>query len=524
MDQHLPLLVDLGIILVLLAGIAQFRTPRGARRGNVTAAVALGLAALVVLTRNQVHQGGIVVAVLVAGSAAGWLVAARVTMIQIPAMVAFQHGAGGVAAFLVSFVELARCTSAGLDVAKASGLVGLVLGAATFSGSLVAGGKLAGRLKSNPLVLPGHGLVTLLLALAVVALAVFTGLGDPAAMTGGAIALIFLSVLLGLIFAVRIGGADMPVLISFLNATAGVAAAFCGVIIHNKLLVACGATVAASGSILTHVMCKAMNRSLLNVFLGFKPGKGAGWLPGVDATCAEVVGGETETPDRDVSSVPEKEDVSAGSDEEGAAVADDALAGSEEEVEAVAGALMTEAAKAAREARRVVFVPGYGMALAQAQFKVVELAGILEARGTEVQFAIHPVAGRMPGHMNVLLAEADASYEQLLEMDDVNPTMGDVDLAIVVGACDVVNPAAVEQEGTSISGMPILNVHEARQVAVFNLDDRPGYSGVENLLYSRPGVIMLLGDAKETITRFIEEISKLGELSREARSTSTNNR
>ncbi|MDD2708545.1 MAG: NAD(P)(+) transhydrogenase (Re/Si-specific) subunit beta [Verrucomicrobiae bacterium] len=461
MSNATIMLIDLAILAVLIAGIRLFRTPQGARYGNLTAAFALVLAVAVTLQRHGLAQPQILLPAVLAGSAVGWWVAIRTDMIQIPAMVAFQHGAGGVAVALVSFVELLGTAGTPVSVVgKVSGMVGLALGAATFAGSMLAAGKLSNRMKPTPKVLPRHNLVLLVLAVVILALAgwIFGVDHRRATMTLlGTIALFSLG--LGWVFAMRIGGADMPVLISFLNATAGLAAAFCGIIIENRLLIACGATVAASGSILTHVMCKAMNRRLANVFVGIAPSKGGG--SGLGGTFGEI-----------------QPAVSSPVQTESPALA-------------ALGAL--------KAARALVVVPGYGMALAHAQFAIVELMKQLEKMGKTVKFAIHPVAGRMPGHMNVLLAEADVPYDKLFEMDDINRELPETDLVLVVGACDVVNPAATNTEGTPISGMPILNAHLAKQVIVCNLDAKPGYSGVDNALYKDPKVIMLLGDAKKTL-------------------------
>jgi NAD(P) transhydrogenase subunit beta len=271
------------------------------------------------------------------------------------------------------------------------------------------------------------------------------------------VGIVVVAAVFGALFAARIGGADMPVLISLLNATAGLAAAFCGVTIANRLLIVAGATVASSGSILTIMMCRAMNRSLANIFFG----------------------GPIATPSRAAPPIPTEP------------ARQPAVTSREDRIDAVISAALG--------ARSVIVVPGYGMALAQAQAEVVRLGKFLETRGVEVRFAIHPVAGRMPGHMNVLLAEADVDYEKLLEIEDANRAFPETDLVLVVGACDVVNPAALEVEGTPLSGMPILMAHQARAVAVCNLDEKPGYSGVANPLYRSERTHMLLGDALQTI-------------------------
>jgi NAD(P) transhydrogenase subunit beta len=340
----------------------------------------------------------------------------------------------------------------------------LIIGTATFSGSMIAGGKLAGLMKQQPVVLRFHSALLAGCSLAILIIAGVAGQAESQAPIYWFLTLIGLSVLLGLLFSIRIGGADMPVLISFLNATAGLAAAFCGLALQNRLLIACGATVAASGSILTHVMCVAMNRGLTKVFMG-------------------SVSKQKIKPEEAVNA----KERSVQSDRGG-------------------GNGFEYALSAARIAKKIVIVPGYGMALAQAQFHVVSLAHRLEELGKSVKFAIHPVAGRMPGHMNVLLAEAEVDYEKLVEMEEINPEFPATDLALVVGACDVVNPAAIAQEGTPISGMPILMVHEADVVVVCNIDAKPGYSGVKNPLFEMPKTITLFGDAKETLGRLIEAL------------------
>lgn len=470
------LLVDAGVILILIAGIAQFRAPRGARLGNLTAAFALLAAVVVVLQRHGVMNVPLILAAGGAGAAVGWLIAVRVSMIGIPAMVAFQHGAGGIAALLVSVVELTRVAGGPLPpIGELSALLGLVIGAATFSGSMIASGKLANRLRQTPMVLPRHNAVLVCLLAMVLLLAVGAGAVESrSALIGCVAALTATAIVLGVVFSIRIGGADMPVLISFLNATAGLAAAFCGVVIENRLLIACGATVAASGSILTHVMCRGMNRGLASVFAGIRP---TAMQPAIPVA-------------------PGLSDDAGQSDTGPESPAVEPVIGEESDADP-----MTHAAAVLKEARRIIIIPGYGMALADAQSEVVQLAEQLVRQGRDVRFAIHPVAGRMPGHMHVLLAEAEVDYGLIHELNDINPDFPQTDVALVVGACDVVNPAAIEAANTPISGMPILQAHEARHVIVCNLDERPGYSGVANPLYGYPKTILLLGDAKETIAR-----------------------
>ena len=471
-------LIDFAVIGILILGVWQFRAPRSARFGNLTAAFALLCAFVLVLSRNGIIDPGIVVISLLAGSAAGYLVARVVSMVQIPSMVAFQHGAGGIAAFLVSLVELTRGAHALELVNEISGILGLTIGSLTFSGSMIASAKLANKMRQTPQILPTHSYLTMMNLLAILVLGIAALYVPSGARLYLFLILITLSVAFGIIFSIRIGGADMPVLISFLNATAGLAAAFCGMIIENKLLIACGATVAASGSILTHVMCKAMNRSLFRVFVPISEKSKS--MPGStgENTATDLSGGEPS---------PDIRQINAENNFE-------------------------KAIKIARDAKKLIIVPGYGMALAQAQSEVVSFAKKMINMGKDVKFAIHPVAGRMPGHMNVLLAEADVDYDMLVEMDTVNPEFKATDFVLIVGACDVVNPAAINIDGTPISGMPILLTHEAKNVVCCNLDDKPGYSGVKNPLYESSNTVMLPGDAKKTVQQLMENIA--GEKSR----------
>lgn len=466
MTNSSHLLADLAVVVLFLAGVAQFRGVRGARSGNLTAAFALVCSVLLVLYRHRMIDPVYAGIALLAGCALGWWIAVRVNMVQIPAMVAFQHGAGGVAAFLVAYRELTRTDGSVTALGAWSGNLGLIIGAATFSGSLIASGKLANRIRQTPVVLPGHNMILLGLLATIGILCLPAALAPGGAPAAALVALILVSILLGGIFAVRIGGADMPVLISFLNATAGLAAAFCGVSIGNRLLAACGATVAASGSILTHQMCLAMNRPLARVFLP---------LP---VSRPELNGEGAPLPPASPPAAAQEDPLSA-------------------------------AVEAARQAATVMIIPGYGMAQAQAQVETVRLANRLLEMGKQVKFAIHPIAGRMPGHMHVLLAEAEADPDMLVDLGEANPEFQNTDLAVIAGACDVVNPAAITAAGTPISGMPILKAHEARRVLVCNLDGRPGYSGVENPLYSSPNAILMFGDARASLQRLLEGLDEL---------------
>lgn len=467
MFDYSRMVTDVLVVALILLGIWQFRTPRGALRGNALAAGALGLAVGLVAMRHDILRPEWVLGTLLVGAVMGSWVARRVNMIQAPAMVAIQHGAGGLAAFLVCSVELAGGAGPSVGVEEMTGLAGLAIGGATFSGSLVAGGKLANVLSQPPQRLPAHGWWLLTAVGALVATMAVAGGSVEAVLATALVASVVLAAGVGVLVAMRIGGADMPVLISFLNATAGLAAAFTGVITESNLLVAGGATVAASGSVLTLAMCKAMNRNLLDILTG---GAGASTLTLRAPTAAGPV----------VASDPRPKH----------------------------GDPHEEAVAALRAAQSVIIVPGYGMALGQAQFETVELSRMLESAGKRVRFAIHPVAGRMPGHMHVLLSEAEASWESLVELPDINGDFAETDVAIVVGASDVVNPAATSMEETPISGMPILNVNEARRVIVANLDDRPGYSGVRNLLYDMPEAILLWGDAKVSLQSVLASLKE----------------
>jgi NAD(P) transhydrogenase subunit beta len=466
-------LIDFSVIAVLIIGIRQFREPSRAKVGNWLAALALGLAFVLVIYRHGIVDIGTVGVALALGATFGYLLAKRVNMIHMPAMVAFQHGAGGVAAFLVALVELTRTTHPLPPISELSGVLGLIVGSLTFSGSMIASAKLANKMRQAPQVLAYHnGLVWLtLVVMLVVAVASFSA---PSGWTVFFYLVeIALGTGLGILLAMRIGGADMPVLISTLNATAGLAASLCGMVIANQLLIAFGATVAASGSILTYVMCKAMNRKFSGVifprYASAPSGVPRAAKPGLSPVPAPT-GADTSVNPTEVS--------------------------------------FAEAVKALQMAETVVVIPGYGMALAKAQQEVALLAALLTARGKSVKYAIHPVAGRMPGHMNVLLAEAGVDYEMLIEMDEINPEFRDTDCVVVVGACDVVNPAAIEVEGTPISGMPILMAHQARRVVCCNFDRQPGYSGVANTLYDQENTVFLEGDAQGTVRRLREAMDE----------------
>lgn len=480
--ECLNLFLDFLVIGILILGIWLFRWPHWAKLGNLTAAFALTLGAGLVLYRNGIYHLHVVTATLVVGSGLGYWVARRITMIQIPAMVAFQNGAGGAASFCISFVELMR-TGIHLEMINGvSGVLGLAIGAVTFSGSMVACGKLSNTLAQKPRVFFRHTWLVMVNFAAIV-LFMVAALYVPA---GGRVvcylAIIMLSVLFGVLFSIRIGGADMPVLISLLNAMTGMAAAFCGMIIGSKLLISCGAMVGASGSILTHVMCRAMNRSLFRIFVPVEKVR-------------PVLQPEP-------LAEPEQAAVTMDETDQGGETAKGADQNSDSEN------TLLRVVEIAGNARRIIIVPGYGMAVAQAQFEVLEFLKHMLSMGKQVKFAIHPVAGRMPGHMNVLLAEAGVDYDLLYEMDAINTEFSQTDLALVIGASDVVNPAAMAVDDSPISGMPVLLVQESKHVVCCNLDDKPGYSGVANPLYLDSRTTMLFGDARKTLKEINGRLSQ----------------
>jgi len=465
MELSLEHLAAAIVILLFLGGIALFRSPRTARHGGWLNMLAYAGAAAFVILRYPILSPAFVLIAILLGGTLGLTLALRVSMLAVPQMIAFQHGCGGVAAFLIAFSHLIREGADLTTLAQIHAVLGIVVGAATFSGSLIAAGKLARKIKQQPVFLPKHSTILCGLLVLIISLGVFTVLqiGLPIAI-GSAIGLIVISVAIGVIFTIRVGGADMPVAISFFNATAGFAAAFCGIALSNYLLIGCGACVAASGSLLTIVMCRAMNRSLLGVFSGIRPS----------------VAGIVEPPKEWVS-------LEAG--------------GTEVSPFDLAIAIL-------KRAKDIIIAPGYGMALSQAQEQVHTLANWLEQRGARVRYAVHPVAGRMPGHMNVLLAEVEVGYDKLFEMGAINDDFKKADLAIVIGACDVVNPAASTRPDTPISGMPILKAHEANAVIVLNFDEKPGFSGVDNPLYGMKHVIPVWGDAKVNLNALLSSLQE----------------
>ncbi len=444
--------------ILFILGLKQLGRAATARQGNMLSSAGMLLAVLATLIEGGFAWSWILAGLLIGGGI-GALAARRVQMTGMPEMVALFNGSGGIASLLVGWAsQVAGGQSLGVG-----GLVPLylavVIGGLTFTGSLVAWGKLSGRLPGKPLLFPGQQIVNIGLLVGLLALGYLFVVSPGGAWNAWLIAAIALSFLFGLMVVVPIGGADMPVVIALLNSYSGLAACAAGFVIGNTVLIVSGALVGASGLILTGIMCKAMNRSLSNVLFS-----------GFGSTSSAAGGGGAQGEARPIT-------------------AEDAYP-------------ILEAAS------QVVFVPGYGMAVAQAQHAVKELAALLEDNGCEVLFAVHPVAGRMPGHMNVLLAEADVPYEQLVEPDDVNPNMAACDVAVVIGANDVVNPDARSNESSPLYGMPIIDVDMARTCIVLKRSLNPGYAGVENPLFFGENTRMLLGDAKSSVQALVAELKE----------------
>ena len=457
--------LQLLFIAGFIYGIRLMNSPETAVEGNLVGAGSMAGAIIVTLIEAQIVTMPVILAGIIVGSALGVWLAAKVLMIQMPQMVALLNGFGGGASALVALMTI---FIGGLTPFTwfTSGLA-VIVGGVTLSGSLVAAAKLHGRMNQRPMHLAFHNLqlYSTLSIMALSALGLTFGVGSPLV---HAVILTVLSLYWGYVFTIRVGGADMPITISLLNSFSGVAGAIAGFALPNgALLIVVGSIVGSSGLILTQIMCRAMNTSLLHILLG-------------KTTVTPKVGlnheGETKTSPAEAEVAQDKaEAVPAWGD-------------------------------ALRSAQRVVIIPGYGMALAQAQLQVRQLGDLLQSQGKEIRYGIHPVAGRMPGHMNVLLAEVDVPYDLLYELDDINAFLEDTDVAIIVGANDVVNPAAMELEGTPIYGMPIIRADYARRILVCNYDTKPGYAGVDNSLYEMDRVELLLGDAKESLGEVLQAL------------------
>jgi len=432
--------------------------PRTARPGNLIGAFGMALALALTLSATHLSNVVLLVVAMVVGVAIGVPVARMVRMTAMPQMVAAFNGVGGGAAALVALADYIRSSNgAALSTGnRLAVMLGVVIGCISFAGSVVAFAKLQELITGRPIVYPGQQVVNGLMGLAALALTV-TAIAGPHV---GLVAIVGLIALgLGVAVVMPIGGADVPVVISLLNSLTGLAVAASGFVLHNVVLIVAGTLVGASGTLLTRMMSQAMGRSLANIIFG------------AFGSVTAVAGPDGAGGDRTVRS----------------GTADDI------------GTLLAYS-------NRVIVVPGYGLAVAQAQHTIRELADLLESRGVEVIYAIHPVAGRMPGHMNVLLAEADVPYEQLKEMDEANPLMPNTDVALVVGANDVVNPAARDSPGSPIYGMPIINVDEAGNIIFLKRSMRPGFAGIDNELLYNPKTTLLFGDAKDSLSALVAAV------------------
>jgi NAD(P) transhydrogenase subunit beta len=448
--------------VLFISGLKQLQSPDTARRGNRISALGMLLAMIVTLLDEHIVGYGTILAGLVVGTGLGVWLAYTVKMTSMPQMVALLNGFGGGASLLVAIAEYLHAKELGemqpLDVAISTH-AGILIGAVTLTGSLIAWAKLQEVMTGKAIVFPGQKLANAGMFAAIVALAAWLAV-SPAAPVWAFYAIIALALILGVTLVIPIGGADMPVVISLLNSYSGIAGAMTGFIIQNEVLVISGALVGSSGIILSQLMCKAMNRSLTNVLFG---------------SFGAVAGTSTKT--------------SAGL--------------------TVASTNVEEAALQLAYAQQVIIVPGYGLAVAQAQHQVRELMDLIEKRGGTVKFAIHPVAGRMPGHMNVLLAEANIPYDKLIDMDDINPEFERTDVCLVIGANDVVNPAARTDPSSPIFGMPILNADQAKRCIVMKRGMSAGFAGIENELFYNPKTQMLFGDAKGTLTKLVAEVKQV---------------
>jgi NAD(P) transhydrogenase subunit beta len=446
--------------LTFIAGLRMLSSPVTARQGNRVAAVGMAIAIIATFFTNGLTNYALILIAMVIGAAIGVGSARAVKMTAMPQMVAIFNGMGGGAAARVSTLEFIHQTSGGNTLQASQGLtiaLGAAIGSVSFAGSIIAFAKLQELMTSSAFRWSWARFANGLLVIAILAIALAITLGTHN--LGLMVALLVLALILGLVLVLPIGGADMPVVISLMNSLTGLAAALTGFVLSNELLIVAGALVGASGTLLTRLMAKAMNRPLSNVlFAGFGAQAVGGGVPGLPAGATV----------REIS--------------------------------------VDDAAVLMAYSQRVVIVPGYGLAVAQAQHQTRELADELTERGVQVKYAIHPVAGRMPGHMNVLLAEADVPYSQVYEMDAINGEFPSTDVVLVVGANDITNPGAREDPASSIYGMPILNVDYAHNIIVLKRSMRPGFAGIDNPLYYNPNTAMLFGDAKDSLQRLVAAV------------------
>jgi len=450
------LLINFAYIIsagLFIFGLKMLSSPATARRGNLLSALGMLLAIVVVLLTHGLDYKWIILGIVI-GSTIGLIAAYKVEMTSMPEMVALFNGFGGISSLLLAWAEYHQHSQMSVFIAIVAGLSAFI-GGVTFSGSMIAYGKLSGSIPTKPIMFKGQHILNAAILL-VILLATVLFANNAASYYWAFMIIVVVALVFGVTSVIPIGGADMPVVISLLNSYSGLAACAAGFVISNNILIVAGALVGASGIILTKIMCKAMNRSLANVLF-------SGFGSATQASSGDGPQGEIRP-----------------------ASAEDVY-------------YILEAADS------VAFVPGYGLAVAQAQHVTRELGDLLEENGTEVMYAIHPVAGRMPGHMNVLLAEANVPYDQLIEMDDINPRMESIDVCVVIGANDVVNPAAINDENSAIYGMPIIETFKAKTVIVLKRSMNPGFAGIQNALFFSENTRMYFGDAKASIQALIAE-------------------
>ncbi|MFN5010596.1 MAG: Re/Si-specific NAD(P)(+) transhydrogenase subunit beta [Gammaproteobacteria bacterium] len=461
LTENLANVAYLGAAILFVLSLGGLSHPETARRGNLYGIVGMTLAVLATVLGPRVTAGGLpwIIGSLAVGGAIGLYAARKVQMTQMPELVALMHSLVGLAACLVGFASYVDTSivleGAAKTIHHVEIYLGVLIGAVTFSGSVIAFGKLSGKIGGKPLLLPARHWINLAMLVAVIIIGA-RYLAAPTAAEGMTPLLIMtaIALLFGIHMVMAIGGADMPVVVSMLNSYSGWAAAATGFMLGNDLLIVTGALVGSSGAILSYIMCRAMNRQFLSVIAG-----GFGTSSGAPAAAG-------------------------------------AAAGPQGEVQAVSA---VETAEMLRSAKQVMIVPGYGMAVAQAQHTVFEITKLLREKGVGVRFGIHPVAGRMPGHMNVLLAEAKVPYDIVLEMDEINDDFPDTDVAMVIGANDIVNPAAEDDPTSPIAGMPVLQVWKAKTSIVMKRSMASGYAGVDNPLFFKDNNRMLFGDAKKML-------------------------
>jgi NAD(P) transhydrogenase subunit beta len=450
--------------VLFIFGLKLLGSPATARKGNILASIAMLIAVVITLLDREILNYRMILIGVVIGSAIGGIFAKKIRMTAMPQMVAVFNGFGGAASALIAISEFLNLYHKGDPIeyhVSLAIMLGTLVGLVTFSGSLIAFGKLQDILTTKPVTFPLQRTISLVLFLGVIAMTAYMVVGVPH--LGVYIGLGVLSLIIGMLVVVRIGGADMPVVISLLNSYSGLAAAAAGFVLDNMMLIIGGSLVGSAGLILTSIMCKAMNRSLSNVMFG---AFGAA-VQGV----VKIPGRDSDRPVRDVTA--------------------------------------EDAAITLGYARSVIVVPGYGLAVAQAQHQVRELADLLEARGVNVSYAVHPVAGRMPGHMNVLLAEANIPYDKLYDLDQINDEFDRTDVAVVIGANDVVNLDARDLPDSPIYGMPILNVDHAQACIVLKRSMNTGFAGIDNELFYKEKTMMLFGDAKASVTKLVTAVKSL---------------